>query len=211
MISEDPSGGVDQDGLFYLPNYGSATFTNASVTDVNGHTGSLNDPSWSNVAVTEVSSAGITKQTVGPLSTDGTSFSTTWQAESGAPAQVVNGGFEDGSLDLWACQHGGAIVTSPVHSGSYAAQISPGASQTGECDQIVMLSLNTSYTLTGWVQGNFAYLGVSGGATASKWASSSGWTQLTVPFTTGSSGAVTIYAHGWYSEGNVFADDISLS
>jgi hypothetical protein len=61
------------------------------------------------------------------------------------------------------------------------------------------------------VQGNYAYVGVSGGATASTWTSSAGWTQLSVPFTTGASGTVTVYVHGWYSQGNVFADDFSVS
>ncbi|HYS39877.1 MAG TPA: G1 family glutamic endopeptidase, partial [Pseudonocardiaceae bacterium] len=84
VISEPVGGGNDRDGMYYLPNYGTTTFTNVSVTDVNGHTGSLNDPTWNSVAITEVSSAGVTKQTVGPLSTDGTSFTTTWQHGSGA-------------------------------------------------------------------------------------------------------------------------------
>jgi chitinase len=130
---------------------------------------------------------------------------------SGGSSGLVNGGFETGSFSPWVCQSGDAVVTSPVHSGSYAAQIAATASQTGECDQTVALSPDTSYTLTGWVQGNYAYVGVSGGATASTWTSSGGWSQLTVPFTTGSSGTVTVYVHGWYSEGNVYADDLSLT
>ena len=124
---------------------------------------------------------------------------------------LTNGNFETGSLSPWTCQPGGAVVTSPVHSGNDALQVAATASQTGECDQSVSLTPNTSYTLTGWVQGSFAYIGVSGGATASTWTSSSGWTKLTVTFTTGSSGNVTVYVHGWYSQGNVFADDFSLS
>ena len=41
--------------------------------------------------------------------------------------------------------------------------------------------------------------------------SSSGWTQQTVSFTTGSSGTVTVFVHGWYGQGNVYADDFSVS
>jgi hypothetical protein len=52
---------------------------------------------------------------------------------------------------------------------------------------------------------------VSGGASASTWTSSSGWTKLTVPFTTGASGTVTVFVHGWYAQGNVYADDVSVS
>jgi hypothetical protein len=61
------------------------------------------------------------------------------------------------------------------------------------------------------VQGNFASLGVSGGASATTWTSSSGWTQQSLPFTTGASGTVTVSVHGWYAQGTVYADDFSIS
>jgi chitinase len=141
------------------------------------------------------------------------SASLTWTIGSTAPppSSLVNGGFETGSLSPWVCQAGDTVVTAPVHSGSDAALISATNSQTGECDQTVTLSPNTSYTLSGWTQGNYAYIGVSGGATASTWTSSSGWAQQTVSFTTGSSGTVTVFVHGWYGQGNVYADDLSVS
>ena len=141
------------------------------------------------------------------------SASFTWTISSTAPppSSLVNGGFETGSLSPWVCQAGDAVVTAPVHSGTHAAVISATNSQTGECDQTVTLSPNTTYTLTGWTQGNYAYIGVSGGATASTWTSSSGWAEQTVSFTTGSSGTVTVFVHGWYGQGNVYADDFSVS
>ena len=129
----------------------------------------------------------------------------------GGGSSLVNGDFETGSLTPWTCQPGGIVVASPVHSGSHALQVAPTASQTGECDQIVTLSPNTTYTLTGWVQGSYAFIGVSGGAAGSTWTSASSWSQLTVSFTTGSSGTVTVFVHGWYSQGNVLADDFSIS
>jgi chitinase len=138
------------------------------------------------------------------------SLTVTSSSPGGGSGALANGGFETGSLSPWVCQPGDAVVTAPVHSGSHAAAISPTSSQTGECDQTLTLSPNTSYTLTGWVQGNYAFIGVSGGAAASTWTSSSGWAQLTVPFTTGSSGTVTIYVHGWYGQGNVYADDFNV-
>jgi chitinase len=141
------------------------------------------------------------------------SSSFTWTISSTAPppSSLVNGGFETGSLSPWVCQAGDTVVTAPVHSGTHAAEISATNSQTGECDQTVTLSPNTTYTLAGWTQGNYAYIGVSGGATASTWTSSSGWAQQTVSFTTGSSGTVTVFVHGWYGQGNVYADDFSVS
>jgi hypothetical protein len=41
--------------------------------------------------------------------------------------------------------------------------------------------------------------------------SSTGWTQLSVPFTTDATGNATVYVHGWYGQGSVFADDVTVS
>ena len=127
------------------------------------------------------------------------------------PNGLTNGGFESGSLSPWTCQSGSAVVSSPAHSGSHALQVAATSSQTGECDQTITVSANASHTLTAWVQGSYAFAGVSGGASASSWTSSSGWSELTIPFTTGSSGTVTVFVHGWYGQGNVYADDIAVS
>lgn len=129
----------------------------------------------------------------------------------GGGGSLANAGFETGSLSPWTCTGGSTVVSSPVHSGSHALQVTPSSNSTGECDQAVTLSPNHSYTLTSWVQGPYAYIGVSGGATTSVWSNSASWNQLTVTFTTGSSGAVTVYVHGWYSQANVYADDFTLS
>ncbi|MFJ6892654.1 carbohydrate binding domain-containing protein [Streptomyces hokutonensis] len=128
----------------------------------------------------------------------------------GGGGSLTNAGFETGSLSPWTCTGGSAVVSSPVHSGSHSLQVTPSASATGECDQTVTLSPNKSYTLTAWVQGPYAYLGVSGGASASTWSNSTSWNQLSVSFTTGSSGTVTVYVHGWYGQSNVTADDFTL-
>jgi chitinase len=139
------------------------------------------------------------------------SFTWTVNAQGTGGGALTNGGFESGSLSPWTCQAGSSVVSSPVHTGSYAALITPTSNTTGECDQTVTLQPNHSYTLTGWVQGPYAYVGVSGGASASTWSSTTSWNKLTVSFTTGSSGTVTVYVHGWYAQGNVNADDFSVS
>ncbi|MFC1440126.1 carbohydrate binding domain-containing protein [Streptacidiphilus sp. N1-10] len=128
----------------------------------------------------------------------------------GGGGSLTNAGFETGSLSPWTCAAGSAVVSSPVHSGSHALQVVPSASSTGECDQTVTLSPNHTYTLTGWVQGPYAYIGVSGGASASTWSNSTSWNQLSTSFTTGSSGTVTVFVHGWYGQANVYADDFTL-
>jgi hypothetical protein len=124
--------------------------------------------------------------------------------------RLTNAGFETGSPSPWTCTGGSTVVTAPAHTGSHALKVTPSSSGTGECDQTVTLSPNHSYTLTGWVQGPYAYIGVSGGATAGTWSNDASWNQLTVDFTTGSSGTVTVYVHGWYGQGNVYADDFTL-
>jgi hypothetical protein len=130
---------------------------------------------------------------------------------SSGTAVLGNGDFEAGSLAPWTCDSGATVVSSPVHGGSHALKTAPSSSQTGQCAQTLTLKPNTAYTLSGWVQGPYAYLGVGGGATASTWTSSSSWSKLTVPFTTGASGTVTVYVHGWYGQGAVYADDLTLS
>lgn len=129
----------------------------------------------------------------------------------GGTGALVNGGFETGGLSPWTCRSGGQVTGDPVHSGSHALQVAPTSSATGECDQTITLAANHDYTLTGWVQGSYAYLGVSGGASASAWANGDTWTKLSVPFTTGADGTVTVYVHGWYGQGNVTADDLTVS
>ncbi|MGW5462340.1 carbohydrate binding domain-containing protein [Streptomyces sp. NPDC003996] len=128
----------------------------------------------------------------------------------GGGGSLTNAGFETGTLSPWTCTGGSTVVSSPVHSGGHALQVTPSSSSTGECDQTVTLSPNHSYTLTGWVQGPYAYIGVSGGATASTWSNSTSWNRLTVNFTTGGSGTVTVYVHGWYGQSAVDADDFTL-
>ncbi|GHE03264.1 carbohydrate binding domain-containing protein [Streptomyces alanosinicus] len=128
----------------------------------------------------------------------------------GGGGPLTNAGFESGSPSPWTCTGDSTVVTDPVHSGSHALQVTPSAGGTGECDRTVALSPHHSYTLTAWVQGPYAYIGVSGGATAGTWSNSTSWNQLTAAFTTGSSGTVTVYVHGWYGQSAVHTDDFTL-
>ncbi|WSL80769.1 glycosyl hydrolase family 18 protein [Kitasatospora sp. NBC_01266] len=126
-----------------------------------------------------------------------------------------NPGFELGNLTGWSCSaNSGAVVTSPVHSGSYALQATPAGSDDAQCVQQVSVQPDSSYKLSGWVQGSYVYLGDSGtgGTDTSTWSSNSAWNQLSTSFTTGASTtSVTVYLHGWYGTGAYGADDLVLS
>lgn len=60
-----------------LANFGTETFTGASAV-LNGHQGSISDPSWKNDPITMTTSSGSVKASPSALSTDGTSFNDTW-------------------------------------------------------------------------------------------------------------------------------------
>ncbi|BCL77668.1 carbohydrate binding domain-containing protein [Ktedonobacteria bacterium brp13] len=123
---------------------------------------------------------------------------------------VTNSGFETGTLSGWTCDTGDTVVTSPVHSGGYALQVSPTNSTTGQCTQTIAVQPNHTYTLKAYVQGNYIYIGANG--YSSNWTNSSSYTPLSVSFTTGASTtSVTIYVHGWYGQSNDNVDDVSLS
>jgi hypothetical protein len=124
---------------------------------------------------------------------------------------LTNSGFESGSRSPWSCTgNPGSVVSSPVHAGSKALQGKVSSSDTAQCEQTVAVRPDTTYALSGWVRGSNVYLGVDGGA--STWTTSpSGYSRLTVSFTTGASQtSATIYLHGWYAQGTYYADDISL-
>ncbi len=122
---------------------------------------------------------------------------------------VANPGFETGNLSSWSCDSNDIVVSSPVHSGSHALQVTPTSSTTGECDQTITVQANHTYTLSAYVNGSYAYIGIQNGA--SNWTSSSSYTKLSVTFTTSASQtSITIFIHGWYAQGNVYADDFSL-
>lgn len=97
VVSEDPGGGADVDNRFYLPHYQPVTYTGASVTDSTGHTGTLSDSSWQQNQISQITSENVIKQLTSALTSDGSSFTTTWQAESGqGSGPFVQAGYQTG-------------------------------------------------------------------------------------------------------------------
>ncbi|MEV8635789.1 glycosyl hydrolase family 18 protein [Streptosporangium sp. NPDC051023] len=192
-------------GATGLPSGVTATFTPTSVTA--GASSSLK------LVTTASTTPGVYPITITGTAPSGSHTTTyTLTVNGGNPGgTVANADFESGSLSPWNCQSGGTVVGSPAHGGTHALQLAVTGSQTGECSQTVTLTPNHSYTLKAWVQGNYAFLGVSGGASGTTWTSSGSWKQVSLSFTTGSSGTVTVSIHGWYGQGNVYADDFSVA
>ncbi|MGW0336893.1 chitinase [Streptomyces sp. NPDC003011] len=127
---------------------------------------------------------------------------------------VKNAGFESGTAG-WTCSAGsGTTVASPAHGGSAALKATPAGQDNARCTQTVAVRPGSTYTLSAWVQGGYAYLGVTGTGTTdvSAWTpDSSSWKQLSTTFTTGSSTtSVTLYTHGWYGQAAYYADDVSV-
>ncbi|MYS43395.1 chitinase, partial [Streptomyces sp. SID5998] len=137
------------------------------------------------------------------------------QASAADVNNAKNAGFESG-LSNWTCSAGsGATVSSPVHGGSAALKATPAAQDNAQCTQTVAVKPNSTYTLSAWVQGGYAYLGATGTGTTdvSTWTPDTAtWKQLQTTFTTGSStSSVTVYLHGWYGQAAYYADDVSVS
>lgn len=134
---------------------------------------------------------------------------------SAATNLLTNPGFETGSLSGWSCSAIDSVTSSPVHSGTHALQGAANNSDNAQCTQTVSVQPSSSYTLSGWVEGNYVFIGDTGtGATdTNNWTTSATtWQQLSTTFTTGASTtSVTVYVHGWYAQGTYFADDLALS
>ncbi|TWG05350.1 chitinase [Streptomyces brevispora] len=136
-------------------------------------------------------------------------------AEAADVNVAKNAGFESG-LANWTCSAGsGTTVSSPVHGGASALKATPAGQDNAKCTQTVAVKPNSTYALSSWVQGGYAYLGVSGTGTTdvSTWTpGSTSWSQLSTSFKTGANTtSVTVYTHGWYGQASYFVDDVSVS
>ncbi|MFI2423863.1 chitinase [Streptomyces sp. NPDC018955] len=136
------------------------------------------------------------------------------QASAADVNNAKNAGFEAG-LSNWTCSaNSGTVVSSPVHGGTAALRATPAGQDNARCTQTVAVKPNSTYELSGWVRGGYAYLGVTGTGTTdvSTWTPDSGsWKRLSTNFTTGSSTtSVTVYTHGWYGQAAYHVDDLSV-
>jgi hypothetical protein len=128
---------------------------------------------------------------------------------------VANPGFESGGLAPWSCSTLDSVVSSPVHTGGRALSAAANNSDFAQCTQAISVQPNHSYKLSAFVQGSYAFIGVTGTGTSDVNTfspSAPGFTQLSVSFTTGAgTTSVTVFVHGWYAQGTIFADDLSVT
>jgi len=208
-----------------------ATLFNAVVNDVNGTAGSCSGGGGTTGGTTTggtttggtttggTTTGGTTTggTTTGGTTTGGTTTGGSTTGGSGGGGAVVNGDFETGSLSPWTCTGStGSVVSSPVHGGSHALAGAASNSDDAQCSQTVTVQPGHTYTLSGYVDGAYVYIGVTGSGTSdtSTWTpgTSGAYSPLKTSFTTGSgTTSVTIWVHGWYGQGTYYADDISLA
>ncbi|QKW22715.1 polysaccharide deacetylase family protein [Kitasatospora sp. NA04385] len=146
-------------------------------------------------------------------------------APAPAPNLATNPGFEIptlpladwGSIPGWHCAAGEGAVTAAARTGGSALAITPASGDsTGQCAQTLAVRPNTTYTYSAWVHGSYAFLGASGTGhdVPPAWTASTGagWQRLSTTFTTGAATtSVQLYAHGWYGQGPVSVDDVSVT
>ncbi|MBF6326956.1 glycosyl hydrolase family 18 protein [Nocardia transvalensis] len=203
------------------------TLFNAVVDAVNGSAPNCDSPTTTTTPpTTTTTTVPPTTTTVPPTTTPPTTTPTTTTTpptttpptttQPPGGTGVINGDFESGALSPWTCTGNlGSIVTTSVHGGKSALSAAPTDRDTAQCSQSVTVEPNRPYTLSAWVNGNYVYLGVtdSGTTDTANWTQSTGgaYQQLSTKFTTGpSTTKVTVWLHGWYSQGAYYADDVTL-
>ena len=195
-----------------------ATLFNAAVNDINGSASSCPTapPSSSASPSTTTASPSATGTPTGTTSPSSSPTATGTPTSTGTPTGTTSGnlltnpGFESGSLSGWTCSSTDSVTSATVHTGTHALQGAASGSDDAQCTQTVTVAANTKYTLSGYVDGSYVFIGDTGGSDS--WTpSASGYQPLSLSITTGASQtSLTVYVHGWYGEGTYYADDLSL-
>ncbi|MFG2113373.1 carbohydrate binding domain-containing protein [Streptomyces sp. NPDC048718] len=126
-----------------------------------------------------------------------------------------NGGFENGLAD-WSCSGDtGAVVSSPVRTGTGALRATPTSTDDATCTQTVEVRPNTRYELSAWVRGpGFTYIGAQNTGTTDVYTMTSNtnaWKELPTYFITGASTtSVQIYTRGKVGTGAYSVDDVKV-
>jgi hypothetical protein len=129
--------------------------------------------------------------------------------------KVRQGGFENGVISPWVKTHSGTAESVSVPR-SVSKSVRLGTGEDGIKQVLSGLSPNTSYVCTAWVKadsGEKIKIGVTsfGGIESNITSSSTTWTMISVPFTTGASAAsAEIYAYKPSGTAYVYVDDFGV-
>jgi chitinase len=148
------------------------------------------------------------------IATAGVTTLVVWPAHA-ATGAITNPGFESG-LSGWSCASTATAGTGNAHGGSQSLIGAATSGDNAKCTQSVTVTPNTKYTLSGYVNGAYVFIGATGtgGTDPSTWTPTTGGTyqQLSTEFTTGAATtSVTVYVNGWYGQGTYYADDFELA
>src|SRR2546423_1342752 len=102
---------------------------------------------------------------------------------------ITNAGFESG-LAGWSSTSVSSAVTGHAHSGSMSLAGGADNADNAQCTQTVTVAANTNYTLSAFVNGNYVYIGVVGGANTWTPGTGGAYQQLSVSFNSGSATSV---------------------
>lgn len=126
-----------------------------------------------------------------------------------------NGGFETGFLSPWTNWNTASVVAGNARSGNYALKLNGGP---GSAEQVVTLSPNTTYTLTGFAKtassSEPVQIGVKnfGGTEQYVTITSTTYSQGSITFTTGASNtSATIYIYKPSGSGAAYGDDFYVT
>lgn len=130
-----------------------------------------------------------------------------------ATCGVQNSGFESGSLSPWYGWNNASVVAGNAHSGANAVQL---GSSPASAEQVIPVTPNTTYTVSGWAKtttaGDEVHIGVKNYDGQETWATFTGtnYTNGSVVIHTGPNATqATVYCYKPTGSGNGYCDDIT--
>ncbi|MER5642309.1 RICIN domain-containing protein [Kitasatospora sp. NPDC002227] len=142
----------------------------------------------------------------------------TFPTVSGPAGLLPTGNFESGNLPGWTAHNATVVTDTAAHSPTHDLQLKSGAGDYATMEYTVTgLTPNTTYTYSGWVRadsGSSTSFGVKnfGGAQVGVHSSATGWTAVSVPFTTGPGNTTaTVFCYLPSASATSTCDDLSLT
>ncbi|WP_412538798.1 RICIN domain-containing protein [Longispora sp. K20-0274] len=142
----------------------------------------------------------------------------TFPAGTASANLIPAGNFEAGNLPGWTAHNATIVTDAAAHGPTRDLRLASGAGDYATMEYTVTgLSPNTAYTYTGWVRadsGLSTSFGVKnyGSAQVTSRTTATGWTLMTVPFTTGAGNTTaTVFCYLPSASATSTCDDLSLT